>query len=174
MKLIKITWFATVTLPAILLLAIPLSAQYAEDFSNAANNDTSCTSASSKGNGRTSPLPDIKANGQDGQIYLSFGQPLTVDLSLDPGDEAGNDADWWLVLQSPSGWYYYHVRDNEWKSGFRVTYQGPLVHIGPYTLLNGAILPIGTYTFYFGVDMDMNGSLDMDQIYYDLVTVTVI
>lgn len=34
-------------------------------------------------------------------------------------------------------------------------------------------LPQGYYTFYFGVDMNMNGILDVDRIYYDSVEVTV-
>jgi hypothetical protein len=34
-------------------------------------------------------------------------------------------------------------------------------------------LPTGNYTFYFGVDMVMNGSLDMNDIFYDSVIVNI-
>jgi hypothetical protein len=40
-------------------------------------------------------------------------------------------------------------------------------------LFNMSGLPTGTYTFYFGVDLNMNGSLDMDKLYYDSVNVTI-
>lgn len=41
------------------------------------------------------------------------------------------------------------------------------------TVLNTSGLPVGTYTFYFGVDMNMNASLDFNQLYYDGVVVDV-
>ena len=34
-------------------------------------------------------------------------------------------------------------------------------------------LSAGTHYFYFGVDLNMNGALDMDKMVYDWVTVTV-
>jgi len=37
-----------------------------------------------------------------------------------------------------------------------------------------SILPAGSYTFHFGVDMNMNGVLNPGQLYYDSVEVTVI
>lgn len=36
-----------------------------------------------------------------------------------------------------------------------------------------SVLLPGSYTFYFGVDMNMNGSLDLDQMSYDDVEVTI-
>jgi hypothetical protein len=39
--------------------------------------------------------------------------------------------------------------------------------------LNSAGLPIGIYTFHFGVDLLMNGSLDFDQLHYDSVDVNI-
>ena len=41
--------------------------------------------------------------------------------------------------------------------------------INPQVMKN----PVGTYPFYLAVDMDMNGLLDMNQIYYDSVQVTI-
>lgn len=119
------------------------------------------------------PAPDIKANGQDDPLTLDYGSNLTVDLSLNPGAEAGNNADWWLVVSSPFGWYYYNLETGNWSPGFEATYQGRLAEIGPLTAYNGSALPVGTYDFYFGVDMNMNGVLDTEEIYYDRVSVTV-
>ena len=116
---------------------------------------------------------DIKANGQDDPLTLNYGTNLTIDISLDPGDDIGDNADWWLLADSPFGWYRYKMASGSWVPGFVVTYQGPLNVIGPMTVYNGSGLPLGTYEFYFGVDLDMNGSLDMGQMYYDSVSVTV-
>jgi len=54
-----------------------------------------------------------------------------------------------------------------------VTYQGTLFEFGPMYVLNSSGLPVGTYVFYFGVDLDMNGVLDPAEAFYDSVQVTV-
>jgi hypothetical protein len=48
-----------------------------------------------------------------------------------------------------------------------------VVDLSPYEVLNMSGLPVGSYTFYFGVDMNMNGSVDIGQLYYDSVEVNV-
>jgi len=99
---------------------------------------------------------------------------LTVTVSLDSGGRNGDQADWWLVANTPFGLYYFDAGFGSWMPGLGVTYQGPLLSLSPpFEILSISGLPIGTYTFYFGVDMLMNGSLDMDQMYYDGVVVTV-
>jgi hypothetical protein len=40
-------------------------------------------------------------------------------------------------------------------------------------VLHTSNLPGGTYTFYFGIDLDMNGAYDPGQAYGDSVRVTV-
>lgn len=119
------------------------------------------------------PVADIKANGSDTPLTLNYGDNLDIDISLDPGSEAGNNADWWLIVDSPFGWYRYKVANCSWIPGFVVTYQGSLSGFGPLNVYSGTALPVGTYNFHFGVDMDMNGALDMGQMYYDSVSVTV-
>jgi hypothetical protein len=49
-----------------------------------------------------------------------------------------------------------------------------LLNLEEFQVLNIAGLPAGEYTIYFGVDMEMNGSLDMDKVYYDSVQFGVI
>lgn len=119
-------------------------------------------------------IPDVKANGSDSSITIPQGGLLTVTVSLDSGGRNGEQADWWVVADTPFGWYHYDVGSGSWIPGLVVTHQGPLFDLtSPFEILNMSGLPIGTYTFYFGVDMVMNGSLDMDQIYYDSVEVNV-
>ncbi len=119
------------------------------------------------------PVPDIKANGQDGPMTLNYGSSLTIDVSLDPGNEAGNNADWWVVTSSPFGWYYFHLVSG-YVPGFSTTFQGALFPVAGHILYSGATLPPGTYNFYFGVDMIMNGQLDMGSAYHDVVQVIIL
>jgi|GEM_PF-7111187 hypothetical protein len=136
------------------------------------------------------PLPDIKANGSDGPVNLQHGDPLSVTIALTPGDMAGQGADWWVIARDPSFRYYFYDSDTgRWVLKCLscmpiVSYQGGLIEMGPYEVLNTtagpqmlgintADLPTGTYTFYFGVDLDMDGRMDMDQMYYDSVEVNI-
>ncbi len=122
------------------------------------------------------PLPDIKGNGSDGPITLPSSDTLLITVKLDTGGYEGQSADWWVVASTPFSpphdWYYYDL-SLDWKPGFDVTYQGPLVALLTYEVLNISGLPTGTYVFYFGVDMIMNGALDISDIYYDSVEVTI-
>ena len=51
------------------------------------------------------PTPDIKANGQDGQITVSSGTHVSVTASLAPGDQIGQLADWFIAESTPLGFY---------------------------------------------------------------------
>jgi parallel beta-helix repeat protein len=120
------------------------------------------------------PTPDVKANGEDGTITITTNDTLSITVELNPGDYDSEDADWWHVADTPFGWYRYNVSTNSWVPGIYVTYQGPLFElIPPFETLNISGLPTGTYTVYFGVDMEMNGSIDFDKLYYDSVVVYV-
>lgn len=115
--------------------------------------------------------PDIKANGSDGPITITTSDPLSLTVVLDAGGSTNENADWWAVGDTPYGWYYYNLLSG-WLPGLIVTYQGALFDLSPYEVMN-MTLPSGFYTFYFGVDMNMNGSIDMGQLYYDSVDITV-
>lgn len=119
------------------------------------------------------PTVDIKVNGSDGPVTVNWGTMLMVDISVDPGSEAGNNADWWVLADSPFGWYHFDLGIFFWASGFQVTYQAPLFALAPFTVYGGTSLPVGSYTLYFGVDMNMNGILDVGETYYDSVDLTI-
>jgi len=57
--------------------------------------------------------------------------------------------------------------------GLSPTYQGPLSDLGDAQLVNFSSLPVGEYTFYFGVDLNMNGVVDACSLYFDFVSVSV-
>jgi len=124
--------------------------------------------------GDTDVAPDIKANGSDGPLDLFFGDPLMVTVELDPGSETDEDADWWVLANtSTAGWYYYHLT-GAWFPGVFATAQGALVNLSPYGVLDYSGLAPGSYDFYFGVDTNMNGSIDLGVLHYDSVRVTIV
>jgi subtilisin family serine protease len=117
------------------------------------------------------PIADIKANGSDGPITIPTSDTLSITIALDAAGNT-NNADWWCLADTPMDWYHYDL-STVWLPGIIVSYQGLLGDMAPYEVLDYVGLPTGSYTFYFGVDMNMNGSIDMGQMYYDSVAVTV-
>ena len=75
-------------------------------------------------------------------------------------------------MDTPKGRYYYDLTQG-WLPGLQVTHQGSLRDISPKIVLNQSGLPKGDYVFYFGVDMVVNGTVDLSQIHYDRVSVTI-
>ena len=123
---------------------------------------------------RLAPEIDIKANDSDSLLSLTSGTPASITVSLDPGNLSTQNADWWVAQATPSGTFnYYNLSAGAMVPGLSVTHQGPLFNLGTTNLLNTSDLSVGPHTFYFGVDLKMNGLLDMDSIYYDWVTVNV-
>lgn len=125
----------------------------------------------------TDLIIDIKANGFDGPLTISQGDAITLTLSLDPGSHAGQDADWWVQVRTsfspPNDWYYYDLPTRSWMSGQDVTNQSALFYLSSKNIQIQKELPPGTYDFYFGVDLDMNGLVDFSQMHYDRVQVKI-
>ena len=121
--------------------------------------------------------PDIKANNSDGPVAIGTDDTLSATISLDTEGTPVN-ADWWVVLSTPFGWYYLDAT-MLWKSagssldGLSATYQGGLLDISSFSILNMPGLSTGIYIFYFVIDTNMNGNLDLGQSYYDSVKVNV-
>jgi C1A family cysteine protease len=100
------------------------------------------------------PAPDITANGCGGSAVISSDAPVSVQVSLDPGDYADWNADWWIAVHtpfaSPYDWYSY-VYPTGWMPGIHRCAQIPLFSLPPAEVLN-IQLPAGNYIFYFAVD----------------------
>ena len=75
---------------------------------------------------------------------------------------------------TPSSTYnHFDLSTGSMVQGLSPTHQGPLFNLGTTQLLNSSNLAVGTHTFYFAVDLNMNGELDMNSIYYDSVGINV-
>ena len=109
-------------------------------------------------------------------IYQNCNQ---IAISLDPGSYQGANGDWWFVAYAPSsGHWYSYTYPRQWRdigmdlSQITPAYQGPLAKTTNLTLFNTNGISSGTYYVYFGVDTNMNGVLDMNQLYYTEYTLT--
>ena len=102
------------------------------------------------------PIPDIKANGLDDPLFVTPSESVDISISLDPGDMAGELADWWGILLSSYG--------NFPLFGF----QCPIFEL-PDTSLFSSPWPMGWYIFLFGLDDTPDGAFELD--WYDYVVV---
>lgn len=116
-------------------------------------------------------VPLIKANGATGSITVAQSTPVSITVSLDPGNKAGQNADWWLAASTPSGWYSY-VHPAGWSPEINLAVQTPLFTLYPAFEALKMNLTAGDYTFYFGVDLAPNQVLD-SPLTYDSVQVHV-
>jgi hypothetical protein len=119
------------------------------------------------------PIPDIKVNGSDGPLSITQSDTLTLEVSLDPGGFTGHQADWWGIAETPMGMYHYDVYTHSWKPGLLPTLQVPLYNLEALEILTGGDLPLGEYTVLFGVDLMMNGIMDLDDVILDSVDIDV-
>ena len=116
--------------------------------------------------------PDIKVNGSDGPITLSWSDILSITVSLDNNGQTEN-ADWWLAADTPFGLFFFTF--DGWTNAWVTGYQGPLFYLESFEVFSMPVsgLPAGTYTLYFGVDTVMDGDVTWDSVYYDTVVVNV-
>ena len=142
-----------------------------------------CRFHGSSGNGRSlgsgmagsitvinAALPDIKANGQDGPITVSSNSPISITVGLTGVNQAGTLADWWIVASTPLGFISWSYPAG-WTTGLIATFQIQLVNFSPIEMFNGS-LPVGNYTFFFGVDTTPDNALNQP-LYYDFVQIHV-
>ncbi len=109
--------------------------------------------------GASVPIPDVKANGQDGPIFVPYGTPVTITLSLDPGGFLGVDQDIWVFVQENWDTTWYWRPPNSWTMSTSpiLTLSGPLFNVNNFVLVNNTPLPHrNTWIFYLAVD-DMDG-----------------
>jgi hypothetical protein len=126
---------------------------------------------------RLSPVPAIRVNGSNGPVTVARGEPLSVEIELAAGNQLGIDADWWALAETqlppPNNWFHFDYATGSWLPGLATAYQGPCFDLAPYELLYTTDLPVGDYTFHFGIDMLMDGRPTLGTMYSSSVDVTV-
>jgi hypothetical protein len=61
----------------------------------------------------------------------------------------------------------------DWRNGIKTTYQGPLFDFPLVDFLKLSTKEPGKYVFYFAADLIMNGTIDVDALYYDFIEMEV-
>ncbi len=104
--------------------------------------------------------PDIRVNNSDGPVTVTPNDSASITISIDPGGQIDDMADWWLAVHTPFAppldWYTY-VYPTGWTPGIHLCAQAGLFSLTPFEVLNTA-LPQGDYTFYFAIDEPHDGA----------------
>jgi hypothetical protein len=119
------------------------------------------------------PEPSISANGSILDIIVSNGERVRIQVSLDPGSHRGVLADWWIVADTPFGWYTFLPNPDRWEPPLKVSHQGRLFDLSARTVLDMQTRITGDYFFHFGLDGIPNGELNVSALYLDTIKVTV-
>lgn len=122
--------------------------------------------------GNVEPLPDIAVNGSDvTTVSQTKGETVFTSIGMKPGSSAGVEGDWWIVVRPPFPYPVFSImyEGRNWKKGVHVSREAALEEVLPYMVLRAksSRMPLGVYTFYFGVDVEMNGSLDWKKLFLD-------
>ena len=141
--------------------------------SNDPANPTSGLTLSGTGIVMANPVPTIKVNGMTGHVELSRNDNMSVTIELDPGSYDGQLTDWWVLHQYRNRWYYYSSKGQKWRRGYSTYDQKSLSNIGSIEVMNSSRSNSGFYTYYFGVDILMNGAKDTEFYYEDSITVNI-
>lgn len=109
------------------------------------------------------PVPDIKANGQDGTVTVTAGDPVSVSVALDAGSRMGQLADFWVYAYTDAMAtdFFSYIHPTGWLAGVAPCLQSTLAGVGSFEVWNAA-LPKGNYVFYFGVDGNADGLPDVN------------
>ncbi len=100
------------------------------------------------------PSPQITANSSGGTVNINEGDPLSIAISLSSGSFSGESADWWIIVNTPSGWQYYDFNLGDYTTGLMPSISGfSLLDFGSNVIFNKSSLGAGTYTYYFAVDL---------------------
>ncbi len=119
--------------------------------------------------GSQDPVPDIKVNGSDSSVIVSSTDTITISISLSPGDQTGQMADWWILADTPMGQFSW-VNPGGWTSGNIQAIQHPLLYLPAFTIFN-SLLPQGDYLIKFSIDNTPDQTNDNN--WFDAVTITV-
>jgi len=117
------------------------------------------------------PSPDIKVNGQDGPLNISHTETAAVTISLDPGGQLNDPADWWVYAVQNSSAMFWWKYPAQWKKSVTPirAVAALLQVVNGHSVYLGS-LPAGSYVFTFAVDAQNNV---LEGTYADEVIVTV-
>lgn len=125
------------------------------------------------------PVVDIKVNGSDGPVTVTTSQTVSATIHLNVGRYGGRTVEWYVLAHDVTRnvWFQYVAPFNttSWRSPWTggTSLQVPLFNVPSYEVLHLNGMAAGQYEFYFGIDLNRNGMIDLDTLYFDSVSVTV-
>jgi hypothetical protein len=117
----------------------------------------------------TPPDLDIRANGSGVATFASTSLPVSISVDLDPGGQAEQMRDSWIVARTPFGWFSY-VEASGWIPGIN-RYTETVIGFPRSVEVMDSPLPPGEYIFQVALDDNDDGVLD--GTWSDAVTVQV-
>jgi len=121
------------------------------------------------------PVPGIRGNGASTMLKLAEGARLTLTVSMQPGRQDSQRADWWLHARAPDGWYWWTLDAGWIRSDSAIpAYRGPLQELTSFEIAGDVELSPGEYEVYFGVDLIENGILDLEKLSYKQLRISVL
>jgi hypothetical protein len=115
------------------------------------------------------PSLTITTNGSH-QLSITAGTQIPIKISSKIAPSSVNQkADWWVVADTPFGWYSY-VNNAGWQTGIN-PFKQDVISDFSMNVLNNVTLPAGNYNFYFALDDNMDGN--PDATWYDAVSIHV-
>lgn len=118
--------------------------------------------------------PLVRANGSEGSVAIATSDSIAISIHMT--DVVSNPVvDWWIAvvtpLPAPDDVYFFN--GSSWTTERLVAYQQATTNIDSLEVLSISDLPVGTYTFYFGIDLNPDGELDMDSLTVSSVELSV-
>lgn len=118
--------------------------------------------------------PVIKANGVEASVVISTTDSVAISIHMtDAVDQL--QADWWIAvvtpLPAPDDVYFFNGLS--WSTDMLAAYRQAVTNFDSIEVLRVSDLPVGTYTFYFGLDLNPDGILDMDSLTVSSVELSV-
>ncbi len=125
------------------------------------------------------PKPKVNANSAELSISTNSDNNISFSISMDAEDFETIDADWWLYVGTPAGWFYYDDVNGGWlfagqnQDDILPTFQGPLTSFDKFEIDTVSGLPAGRYQLFFSVDTTMDGDREGDEIFKDSIYINV-
>ncbi len=101
--------------------------------------------------------------------FVSTNHPVSISVDLDPGSQAFQKRDSWIVARTPFGWYSY-LDGSGWVPGIRRYTESVIEFPMSIEVTDSPLLP-GEYLFQVALDDNDDGVLD--GTWSDSVTVQV-